>query len=375
MDEKNYNGYLRTSFTHKGKRYYIYGSTKKELFEKVAIKKMELDKVEEDKVNPTLNDYYDFFYEVRRNEVSESTLRAQKSQYGVVSGVVMQTGETLGEMRIRDITRRDIYYARLELIKKGKTAQNLNICFAHLHHVFEYAVIDETIEKNPCKSIKRLKRTDETINENRHRALTVEETRKFLDAAKERNSFYINCFKFMLLTGVRVGELGALYLTDIDILDGMIHIRRTITRNEYGINVIGKDTKTKNSYRDIPLNDEIVHVVDNQKELNRQFFGYGSSAVLFKSTKGDLLKEYTVNREINRICKDAGIDYFTCHAFRNTFATRFIEQRPQDYKVLSSILGHKDVSITLNLYTHVMNDSKVNAMNDLNIIDFYGKSR
>ena len=61
----------------------------------------------------------------------------------------------------------------------------------------------------------------------------------------------------------------------------------------------------------------------------------------------------------------AGIEKFTCHAFRNTYATRFIEQRPQDYKILSEILGHKDISITLNLYTHVMTENKVNAMNDV----------
>ena len=88
---------------------------------------------------------------------------------------------------------------------------------------------------------------------------------------------------------------------------------------------------------------------------------------MFKSAEGHILREYTLNREIKRICKAAGIEEFTCHAFRNTFATRFIEQRPQDYKILSEILGHKDVSITLNLYTHVMTDKKVEAMQELMI--------
>ena len=80
-----------------------------------------------------------------------------------------------------------------------------------------------------------------------------------------------------------------------------------------------------------------------------------------------ILREYELNREIKRICKQADIEQFTCHAFRNTFATRFIEQRPQDYKILSEILGHKDISITLNLYTHVMTENKVNAMQDIKV--------
>lgn len=368
MAWKKYNGYLRSSFTYNGKRYYVYGADQKELLEKINKKKMELDRQEEDINNPVLNDYYDFFTEVRRNELSESTIRAQKAQYKNIAGVVMENGMEFGDMRICDITRRNIEYARVALLKAGKTPQNLNICFAHLNHVFECAVRDDTIEKNPCKALKRLKRKDDTINENRHRALTADETKRFFDKAKERNSFYINCFKFMILTGVRIGELGALYLTDIDSKEGFIHIRRSITRTEDGKYIVGDDTKTVNGVRDIPLTKEINLAVKNQKALNRDFFGFDWNGLLFKSSEGDILREYTVNREIKRICKDADIEYFTCHAFRNTFATRFIEQRPQDYKILSEILGHKDVSITLNLYTHVMKDNKVKAMKELNII-------
>ena len=96
-------------------------------------------------------------------------------------------------------------------------------------------------------------------------------------------------------------------------------------------------------------------------------FGLGWTGTLFKSAEGELLREYTVNREIKRICKQAEIEKFTCHGFRVTFATRFIEQRPQDYKILSEIMGHKDISITLNLYTRVMTESKITAMNEIKI--------
>ena len=87
--------------------------------------------------------------------------------------------------------------------------------------------------------------------------------------------------------------------------------------------------------------------------------------MIFRSVEGNILRDYTVEREIKRICKAAGVEYFTCHAFRNTYATRFMEQRPEDFKILSEILGHKDVSITLNLYTHVMTENKVKAMNNV----------
>ena len=71
-------------------------------------------------------------------------------------------------------------------------------------------------------------------------------------------------------------------------------------------------------------------------------------------------------REIKKICKAAGIAPFTAHAFRDTFATRAIESG-MNPKTLQEILGHADISITMNLYCHVMEDTKVRQMNNINI--------
>lgn len=363
--QKKYNGYYRKSFTFNGKRVYVYGTTTQELAENEIKKRAELEKGVTEYYNPTINSYYAHFTDIRRREIKESTIRAQAIQFELIAGVEMLSGIKFGDMRIKDITRRDIETARELLIKKDKTPQYLNNCFAHLNHVFNNAVIDETIDKNPCKALKQLKRVTPAISENKHRSLTVEETQAFFEKAKERNSYYINDFLLMIKSGIRVGELAALYPADIDKKNGFIHIRRTITRNEIGGYVVGDNAKTKSGTRDIPLTSEIEDIIQKQQELNRVIFGLEVNGLLFKSAEGEILREYSANREIKRICKAAGIEEFTCHAFRNTFATRFIEQRPQDYKILSEILGHKDISITLNLYTHVMNDKKIDAMNNI----------
>lgn len=363
--QKKYNGYLRHTFTYNGKRYYVYGKTAPELLENITKKQAELERGQLEQENPTLNVYYEHFTKIRKTEVKEATQRAQRSQFKNISNVIMPNKEMFGDFRIKDITRRDIETVRQLLLDQGKTPENINIIIAHLNHVLERAVIDDTIIKNPCKAMKRLKRESIPVNETKHRALSEEETELFFKAAEERHSFYINAFRFMINTGVRVGELGALYKTDID--KSFIHIRRSITRTESGSYKVGENTKTESGARDIPLTPEIIQIIRKQEELNKLVFGLRWSGTVFKSAEDDLLKEYTVNREIKRICKSAGIDSFTCHAFRNTFATRFIEQRPQDYKILSEILGHKDISITLNLYTHVMTENKVIAMNNINI--------
>ena len=359
--------YVRKTFTYNGIRHYIYGSSEEELFEKKkkAIKLLEDN--EEKRVNPTLDEYYEELTDRRRREQKGSTLRAQRSQYNTLSEVKLMNNVNLGKMRIKEVKKSDIEYVRTYLLKNGKSPENLNIIIAHLNHIFECAVKDDIITKNPIKALKKLRRESETVNETKHRALSIDETQKFLKVAEDRKSIYINCFKMMLLTGTRLGELGALNDIDFDSTKGKLHIRKTISRDEAGSYYISKDLKTKSGRRDIPLVDEMITVMKSQKELNLLIFGTESTDSLFRSSDNQLLREYTLNREIKRICKDAGVRYFTSHAFRNTFATRFLEQKPWEIKMLSEILGHSDVSITYKYYAHVMDENKNKAMNEVKI--------
>ena len=360
--------YFRETFTFNGKRYEVYGKTKGELFDKVLAKKQQLKAGYAALHNPSLNQYYEHFTRIRANEIKESTIRAQKSQFKTISSAVMADGNSFGDMRIKEITRRHILDVRQYLLDNGKTPENLNNCFSHLNHVFSAALLDKTIAENPCGKLKRLKRKKKAAAETIHRALTQEETERFFAAAAERGSYYLNAFLVMIKTGMRLGEITALYPADVDRKNGFIHVKRTITRTDAGSYTVGADAKTEDSMRDIPLTDEVYKILQKQRETNIALFGMSAyKGLIFRSVQGGILREYSLNREIKRICKAAAVEEFTSHAFRDTFATRFIEQRPQDYKILSQILGHKDISITLNLYTHVMTENKVTAMNEISI--------
>ena len=139
-------------------------------------------------------------------------------------------------------------------------------------------------------------------------------------------------------------------------------INKTICRNEAGAYVISNTTKTDSGNRTIPLNDDVLDIIKNQENQNKTFFGAPENSnniseaknnLLFRSVEGKVLREYSLNREISRICKQAGIEHFTCHAFRNTFITDAIEQHAEEYKAISAYVGHKHTAITLDLYTHV----------------------
>ena len=97
--------------------------------------------------------------------------------------------------------------------------------------------------------------------------------------------------------------MGALYLTDID--DETIHVRRSITRDEVGQYLVGENAKTQSGIREIPLTPQLKRIIMDQRELNNKLFGFGWSGLIFQSAEGEILREYTVNREIKRICLEA----------------------------------------------------------------------
>lgn len=364
--KKRADGRLCKSFRHNGKKYFVYGYTAQELAENEHRKRQELEEGTKDTENPTLNSYYERFTENRSKKVKESTIRSQSFQFRNCADVVIDPqGRTLGEYRLSDIRPDDIQTVQNELAKSDRTTETVNNSIDHLRHVFNQAVRSRYLVTSPCIAVDNLKRTEAPARETIHRALSPEETASFFREAE--GSYYMNDFRLMLQTGIRVGELAAINAFDIDSKEKMLHITKTVTRDEIGTYIIGDTPKTDAGHRDIPLTDAALETIREQRKLNQLIFGNVVHQTMFRSPEGALLREYQVNREIKRICKRAGVEKFTCHAFRATFATRFIEQRPQDYKVLSEILGHSNIKITLNLYTHVMKDSKVKAMNGVEI--------
>lgn len=363
------DGRKRSSFTYDGKRYYVYGFSEKELRDKERAKLEELKSGIRDRKDPTLKAYYEIFTDNRRDSVKASTLATEICWFNACASVkVNRNGKTLGQCRLSEITPADIRKVQKDIRDSGKSTTATNSHIKHLKHIFKTAVDYDYIAKNPCRLAENLKKTEEPAEETIHRALSEQETKKLFSYAKEHDSYYYNAFYVMIHTGMRVGEIGALMPIDIDRKEKIIHVRRTIARESIGY-VIGDSAKTDAGERDIPVTDDVLEVIRNQQRMNRLLFGDDSHIkVIFPTTEGKLLTPQTPNRELRRICKAIGIDRITCHAFRATFATRFIEQRPQDYKLLSEILGHGNINITLDLYTHVMKENKVKAMNELKIV-------
>jgi len=153
-----------------------------------------------------------------------------------------------------------------------------------------------------------------------------------------------------LSTGMRIGEICALTWSDIDTDAGIIIIKKTIQRiyiienNSRHTELLLDTPKTKNSIRDIPMTKDLLKMLKPVKKVvNSNFFVLTNDA---KPTEPRTYRNY-----YKKLMEDLKIPELKFHGLRHSFATRCIESNC-DYKTVSVILGHSNISTTLNLYVH-----------------------
>lgn len=180
--------------------------------------------------------------------------------------------------------------------------------------------------------------------------LTITNQRQLMTYVKEHFTF-LNLGIFICLNaGLRIGEVCALQWDDIDVGAGVIRISKTIQRiylvdgeEKYTELIIDKP-KTKNSIREIPMTRDLLALVRPLKKIVRgEFYVLTNTSV---PTEPRTYRNY-----FNKLQKELGLPKMRFHGLRHSFATRCIESKC-DYKTVSVLLGHSNISTTLNLYVH-----------------------
>jgi integrase len=153
-----------------------------------------------------------------------------------------------------------------------------------------------------------------------------------------------------LSAGIRIGEVCALTWEDIDTDNGVINIRKTIQRiyliedGDRKTELILDTPKTKNSIRSIPMSRDLLRMLKPLKKIvNNSFFVLTNDA---KPTEPRTYRSYYKN-----LMKELNMPDLKFHGLRHSFATRCIESKC-DYKTVSVLLGHSNITTTLNLYVH-----------------------
>lgn len=363
MAKKGKDGRITKSFTFSGKRYFIHGRSVQEVDQKKfeRLKTLQENKILHD--NPTLDKYFESWIKNKKGSVKLATLPVLESKYRSCADVLVGD-KRFGNYQIREVKTEDIRILQKKLNDNNMTSTT-NGKVALVKQLFQDAIIERYTDFNPCLGVKNLKRTERACRDTSHRCLSDEEIKKFFDAFKS-SSYYGVC-KFLLLSGCRVGEAGGLLYSDIS--DEYISIQRTLTKDENNAYIVGDSTKTTSGKRKIPLNADLLKVLQTQKQINRILYDDSITSInqrVFRAPLGGLLNASSIDSAIYRTCDKIGIERFSVHGLRATFASNCLRSGMQP-KVLQEILGHADFNMTVNLYSHGIDSEKVTQMNAIKI--------
>lgn len=338
---------------------YIYGKTCEEVQEKKRV----LEEYRENQKKSTTQEnilfsmLLDDWLVIMRTDVKESTF----SRY--VSIVEKHIKPELGDITLNSLTTSDIDHFTLLKLKEGrldgrgglshKTVTDI-LSIIKLSLKFgkerEYDNLKKVIVKNPRQIKSKIQ------------ILMPEEQRR-LEKKLFDTSDYINIgIIISLYTGLRIGEICALKWGDFDFSSATLYVQRTILRipntsscAEHKTQIIIDRPKTECSNRRIPLPGFLIGHIKPYRKNDECYVLTGKN--VFLEPRG-------YYRKYKHVLESCGLQQFNYHALRHTFATRCIESG-FDVKSLSEILGHSNVSITMQRYVHPSMSLKRQYMNQL----------
>ena len=223
-----------------------------------------------------------------------------------------------------------------------------------LNQCFKEALKRKIISDNPMLDVRKPKSTKKT---KKIRALTLDEQKKLVEVIRNENVRYAEQMLISMFTGMRMGEINALSINDLNTNFNFINIDKTISKGEHGEAFVNDTAKTENGNRQIPINETVRPVIE--KVISE--YKVTDDNVLFHTSAGTLIATSVVNTEFRRIVNKYNIQDKTVkgdlslHSLRHTYATRCIESGMPP-KVLQHLMGHSDIKVTLDTYADVFDN-------------------
>lgn len=244
-----------------------------------------------------------------------------------------------------DISEEDVQQFVFKKLKEGLSQKSVKDILIVLKMILRYGAKHNLMEHRQIEIRFPTEREKQEVE-----VLSKANQRKIMEFVKSNFTFQNLGIYICLSAGLRIGEVCALTWNDIDAEQGVIYVNKTIQRI-YLVGEIEKRTeviidtpKSKNSIREIPMTKELLRMVKPLKKVvNSSFFVLTNSAA---PTEPRTYRNY-----YKRLMKQLDIPALKFHGLRHSFATRCIESNC-DYKTVSVLLGHSNISTTLNLYVH-----------------------
>lgn len=334
-----------------GKTRYVYAKTLDKLREKeLVIQRDLLDGIDYRGGEVSVSELVTRYMGTRRN-FSKNTLRA----YG--SAVNHITSSELSQQKIKDIKQSDAKRWFISLHDSGMKQHTIEVIQNVLRPAFEMAVNDDALRKNPFKfSLSDIVPDDAYKRD----ALSKTQQQKYLQFLSDNKSSYYDEVVILLGTGIRVSELYGLTRADVDMSNRCIRINKQLCRtaeNPYFVT----SPKTKSGIRTIPMTDSVhqafTRVIKNRGAPKLEMNVDGHIGFLFLDKHGKPKVAMHLENHMRHMGKKYAkqnphsFPSVTPHILRHTFCTN-AQRAGMDVKTLQYLMGHSNVSVTLDVYAH-----------------------
>lgn len=292
----------------------------------------------------TFGELLDRWLDVKRRMVEPKTIES----YEWVSRKYVRPA--LGERKVAVLRPLDLDALYGDLHGRGLSARTVRICHTVIRQALEQARRWGLIARNPA--------VDATPPVQRRREIvppTVVQVQALLEAAEAEDADFAAYLWVLAATGCRRGEACALRWTDVDLEQGEVAIRRSISQVKGEL--WEKDTKTHQSRR-VAIDEQTVAVLRLVRVRARErSLALGErladDALLFRDAEGRPWRPDVCTNRFGRLRKDIGLDKVRLHDLRHFVAT-VLGGAGVPIATISGRLGHSENATTLNLYTHVM---------------------
>ena len=336
----------------------VYGKTQKEVVNKLNEVKYQMN-----------NDIYvekngiklvKIMEDIREEKLASNTISG--GQYARLKWTINKIKNSkLGEMKIQDVTKNDIQ----EFLNSIKDLSDSYIkkLYEQFVQAYRRAEIKKYITYNPMYEVIKPKSDKQTkvveaLDINVQKAFT-----EYLNKASIEDEPYKNIFLIQMYMGLRIGEVLALSTKNIDLENKLLYVKRTLTNDKEFAIILGNKTKTYAGNRTLPISDFLVPIFEEQLK-----YANGNLHNLIFTTNDNYIRTSAINKELKRIFDEelkTSSKNISTHCLRYTYGTRCIEAG-MTAVVLQRLMGHKDVTVTLNTYTSVFNKFKEDELEKVN---------
>lgn len=350
-----YRGAYTVHTSQGPKRRYVSGKTREDVRRKLAKAMSDRDGgLVFDAGTLTVGEYLDrWLADCVKGTVRESTFK--RYEYAIRPHLK----PALGRIKLKSLNPAHVRTLYREKLDAGLAPATVHKMHVVLHKALDQAVADGLIPRNATDAVKVPRIDREEIN-----PLTADEANRLIEAAHEDRleALYV----LAVHTGLRQGELLALKWDDLDLEEGMLRVRRTLTYAG-GTHYLA-EPKTKKSRRTVRLTTGAVaalrdHLRRQMEEMAWLGSLYQPGGLVFASETGSIVNPSNLrNRSFSRILKRSGLSErgLRFHDLRHTCATLLLS-RNVNPKIVSEMLGHATIAITLDTYSHVLPDMQEKA--------------